>query len=72
MGRGLGRRGRTRRLLDKEPQLDPTKRSARTSRKLRDLKATLSRFNELSMKFAEPMTDEKMNALLAEQADLQT
>ena len=36
-----------------------------------ELKAALDRFNEISMKFAEPMDDEEMNALLAEQADLQ-
>jgi sulfate-transporting ATPase len=35
------------------------------------LKAALNRFNEISMEFAEPMDDAKMNALLAEQGDLQ-
>ena len=36
-----------------------------------DVKAALARFNEISMQFAEPMSDEAMNDLLAEQADLQ-
>ena len=31
----------------------------------------LDRFNEVSAKFAEEMTDEEMNTLLAEQAELQ-
>jgi ATP-binding cassette ChvD family protein len=35
------------------------------------LKAALDRFNAISMEFAEPMDDDKMNALLAEQAELQ-
>jgi len=34
-------------------------------------KAYLDRFNEISMKFAEPMSDDEMNALLDEQAKLQ-
>ena len=35
------------------------------------LKAALERFNEISNRFAEPMTDDEMNTLLAEQAELQ-
>jgi sulfate-transporting ATPase len=35
------------------------------------LKAALDRFNAISMEFAEPMDDDKMNTLLAEQAELQ-
>ena len=35
------------------------------------LKAALDRFNAISMEFGEAMDDEKMNALLAEQAELQ-
>jgi energy-dependent translational throttle protein EttA len=59
--------------LEQEPQLDPDKTvGENVEEAFADLKATLSRFNEISMKFAEPMTDEEMNALLAEQADLQT
>jgi sulfate-transporting ATPase len=35
------------------------------------IKAVLDRFNAVNMKFCEPMTDDEMNALLAEQAELQ-
>ena len=35
------------------------------------LTAALARFNAISEEFAEPMDDDKMNALLAEQSDLQ-
>src|SRR5262249_25515166 len=34
-------------------------------------RAKLDRFNEVSMKFAEPMSDDEMNALLEEQGKLQ-
>src|SRR5581483_1885195 len=36
-----------------------------------EIKAILDRFNEISMKFAEPMSDDEMNTLLAEQGELQ-
>src|SRR6201996_3338460 len=59
--------------LEQEPQLDPEKTvGENVEEAFADLKATLARFNEISMKFAEPMSDEEMNTLLAEQADLQT
>ena len=35
------------------------------------IKALLDRFNEVSARFAEPLDDEEMNALLAEQGELQ-
>jgi energy-dependent translational throttle protein EttA len=35
------------------------------------LQAALDRFNEISNKFSEPMSDDEMNTLLGEQADLQ-
>ena len=31
----------------------------------------VNRFNEISMRFAEPMSDDEMNKLLEEQGDLQ-
>jgi sulfate-transporting ATPase len=34
-------------------------------------KALLDRFNEINMKFAEPMSDDEMNDLLAQQAEMQ-
>jgi ATP-binding cassette ChvD family protein len=36
-----------------------------------ELKRAVDRFNEISMRFAEPMDDSEMEALLAEQAELQ-
>jgi energy-dependent translational throttle protein EttA len=58
--------------LAQEPQLDPDKTVAENvAEAFAPLKAALARFNEISMEFAEPMDDEKMNALLAEQAELQ-
>jgi ATP-binding cassette ChvD family protein len=59
--------------LQQEPQLDPDKTvGENVEEAFADLKAALARFNEISMRFAEPMTDEEMNDLLAEQADLQS
>ncbi len=58
--------------LEQEPQLDPSKTvGENVEEAFGPLKAALNRFNEISMKFAEPMSDEEMNALLAEQAELQ-
>ena len=59
--------------LPQEPQLDPDKTVGENVEvAFADVKAALDRFNEISNKFAEPMSDEEMNDLLAEQADLQT
>nr|WP_294555566.1 energy-dependent translational throttle protein EttA [uncultured Rhodopila sp.] len=58
--------------LAQEPPLDPTKTvGENVEEAFAELKAALNRFNEISMKFAEPMSDDEMNALLAEQGDLQ-
>ncbi len=58
--------------LEQEPQLDPTKTVAgNVSEAFAPLKAALARFNEISEKFAEPMEEDEMNTLLAEQAELQ-
>jgi ATP-binding cassette ChvD family protein len=58
--------------LSQEPHLDPTKTVGQNVEEaFASLKAALDRFNEISMQFAEPMSDDEMNALLAEQADLQ-
>ncbi len=64
--------GRTVGYLPQEPDLDPT-RDVRGNvedgvRMVRDL---LDRFTELSMRFAEPMSDDEMNALLEEQGRVQ-
>ena len=58
--------------LSQEPHLDPDNTvGENVEDAFADLKAALNRFNEISMEFAEPMDDEKMNALLAEQGELQ-
>jgi energy-dependent translational throttle protein EttA len=59
--------------LEQEPQLDAEKTvGENVEMAFADLKAAMDRFNEISMKFAEPMSDDEMNTLLSEQADLQT
>src|SRR6202046_446261 len=58
--------------LGQEPQLDPEKTvGENVEMAFAELKAAMDRFNEISMKFAEPMSDDEMNTLLSEQADLQ-
>jgi ATP-binding cassette ChvD family protein len=58
--------------LAQEPQLDPAKTVAENvAEAFGPLKAAIERFNEISNRFAEPMDDDEMNALLAEQAELQ-
>jgi ATP-binding cassette ChvD family protein len=58
--------------LPQEPQLDPTKTVGENVRAaFTELESQLKRFNEISEKFAEEMSEEEMNALLAEQGALQ-
>lgn len=58
--------------LSQEPELDPTLTVQQNILAgLGDIQANLTRFNEISAKFAEEMSDDEMNALLAEQGDLQ-
>jgi len=58
--------------LEQEPQLDATKTvGENVMEAFRELNAQLARFNEISEKFAEEMSEEEMNTLLAEQAELQ-
>jgi sulfate-transporting ATPase len=58
--------------LPQEPQLDPAKDvRGNVEEGVAEGKALLDRFNEISMKFAEPMSDDEMTALLDEQAKLQ-
>ncbi|GBR04801.1 energy-dependent translational throttle protein EttA [Acetobacter oeni] len=58
--------------LEQEPKLDPKLTvGENVALGFGDLKKALDRFNEISMKFAEPMEEDEMNALLAEQAELQ-
>jgi ATP-binding cassette ChvD family protein len=58
--------------LSQEPELDPAKtvRSV-VMEGVGEAFRQLARFNEISEKFAEPMSDDEMNALLEEQAKLQ-
>lgn len=58
--------------LEQEPKLDPAKNVMENVMDgLGETVALLKRFEEVSMKFAEPMSDEEMNALIEEQASLQ-
>jgi sulfate-transporting ATPase len=58
--------------LPQEPKLDPSKDVAgNVVEGLGDVKRLVDRFNEISNRFAEPMDDEEMNKLLAEQGELQ-
>src|ERR1700722_15182734 len=58
--------------LAQEPPLDPTKTvGENVEEAFADLKTALNRFNEISVRFIEPMNDKEMNALLVEQGDLQ-
>ena len=64
--------GRTAGYLPQEPQLDPNLTvKENVMQAVAKKQAVLDRFNEISMKFAEPMEDDEMNKLLDEQAKLQ-
>ena len=58
--------------LPQEPLLDPNMTVGENVRAaFAELSANLARFNEISEKFAEEMSEDEMNNLLAEQAELQ-
>jgi sulfate-transporting ATPase len=58
--------------LPQEPKLDPTKNvRENVEEAVADQRALLNRFNDISMAFAEPMDDDKMNKLLDEQSRVQ-
>ncbi len=58
--------------LEQEPHLDPDKTVAENVMlAFGSLKAAIDRFNAISELFGEPMDDDRMNELLAEQAELQ-
>lgn len=58
--------------LEQEPRLDESLTvGENVALGFGPLKKAVDRFNEISMKFAEPMSDDEMNTLLAEQAELQ-
>jgi sulfate-transporting ATPase len=58
--------------LPQEPELDANKDvRGNVEEGVAETKALLDRFNEIAMQFAEPMSDDEMNALLEEQGQLQ-
>jgi len=58
--------------LAQEPQLDPAKDvMGNVMEAVAETKALLDRFDEVSARFAEELTDDEMNALIAEQGELQ-
>ncbi len=58
--------------LPQEPQLDPNKDvRGNVEEAVAETKTLLDRFNEISMKFAEPMSEEEMNRLIEEQGKVQ-
>jgi sulfate-transporting ATPase len=58
--------------LPQEPHLDPNKNvRGNVEEAIAESIHLLNRFNEISMRFAEPMSDDEMNKLLEEQGNLQ-
>ena len=58
--------------LPQEPELDPSKDvRGNVEEGVKEIIEQLNEFNDISMKFAEPMSDDEMNDLLAKQAKLQ-
>ncbi len=58
--------------LPQEPELDESKTVRESVEEgVAETRRLLTRFDEISMQFAEPMDDDAMNVLLAEQAELQ-
>jgi len=58
--------------LPQEPELDLNKDvRANVEEGIKESKDLLDRFNQISMQFAQPMSDDEMNALLEEQGKLQ-
>src|SRR5687768_10095856 len=58
--------------LSQEPQLDESKDvRGNVEQALKEQRKALERFNDIAMKFAEPMDDDAMNRLLEEQGRLQ-
>jgi len=59
-------------FLPQEPKLDDSLTVRETVEQgVSEIRDLLQKFDEISLKFAEPMSDEEMNDLLQEQADLQ-
>jgi energy-dependent translational throttle protein EttA len=59
--------------LPQEPALDPDKDvRGNVEEAVAPIRDLLTKYNEISARFAEPMDDDEMNALLEKQGDLQT
>ncbi|MBF0183088.1 MAG: energy-dependent translational throttle protein EttA [Magnetococcales bacterium] len=59
-------------FLSQEPELDANKGvRGNVEEGVAPIKALLDRYNELSLKFAEPMSDDEMDATIREQGELQ-
>lgn len=59
--------------LPQEPQLDPNKDvRGNVEEAVAETKALLDQFNAISLRFAEPMSDDEMNSLLEKQGELQS
>src|SRR5215213_7362771 len=70
IGEAWAAEGATVGYLPQEPALDPKKTVlGNIEEAVAPLKAVLARFEEVSMKLGEPMSDAEMNRLLAEQAE---
>ena len=71
-GEAWAAKGATVGYLQQEPHLDPDKNVfENVMEALAETKALLVRFEEVSAKFGEDLSDDEMNALYAEQAELQ-
>ena len=71
-GEAWAAEGATVGYLSQEPELDPSKDVAgNVTEGLGEIKALLERFEEVSAKFGEELDDDEMNALIAEQGELQ-
>lgn len=59
--------------LSQEPQLDPKKDvRGNVEEGIAETKSLLDQYDAISMRFAEPMSDDEMNKLIEKQGDLQT
>lgn len=59
-------------FLPQEPELDASKDvKGNVMEAVAEVKALLDRFEEVSLKFGEPLSDDEMDAVIAEQAEIQ-
>ena len=71
-GEAWAAEGATVGYLSQEPELDPALNVAgNIMAGLASTKALLDRFDEVNARFSEPLSDDEMNALIAEQGELQ-